>query len=62
MLEEGSEVIADRGFLIEDPLKGLVEATSVIPPFLGKSKGCNVSGGKLFTASEVSNTQEIARL
>ena len=34
----------------------------MIPPFLGKSKGCNVSGGKQFTAAEVSNTQEIARL
>ena len=61
LLEEGAEVMADKGFLIEDLLKK-VNATLVIPPFLGKSKGCNVSGGKQFTAAEVSNTQEIARL
>ncbi|XP_068729058.1 uncharacterized protein [Montipora capricornis] len=61
LLEEGAVVMADKGFLIEDLLKK-VNATLMIPPFLGKSKGCNVSGGKQFTAAEVSNTQEIARL
>ena len=60
MLEEGAEVMADKGFLIEDLLKK-VNAALVIPPFLRKSKGRNVSGGKQFTAAEVSSTQEIAR-
>ena len=45
LLEEWADVMADKGFLIEDLLKK-VNATLVIPPFLGKSKGCNVSGGK----------------
>ena len=61
LLGEGAEVTADKGFLIEHLLKE-VNATLVIPPFLGKSKGCNVSGGKQFTAAEVSITQGIARL
>ena len=61
LLEEGAEVMAAKGFLIEDLLKK-VNVTLVIPPFLGKSKGCNVSGGKQFTAAEVSNPQEIARV
>jgi len=62
LLEDRAEVMADKGFLIEDLLKKKVNAPLVIPPFLGKSKGCNVSGGKQLTAVEVSNTQEIARL
>lgn len=55
MLEEGFEVIVDKGFLIEDFLKGLVEVILVIFLFLGKSKGCNVLGGKLFIVLEVFN-------
>ena len=39
LLEEGAEVMADKEFLIEDLLKK-VNATLVISPFLGKSKGC----------------------
>ena len=58
--EEGGEVMANKGFLIQG-LKE-VNAALVIPPFLEKSKVCNVSGGKQFTASAVFNTQEIARL
>ena len=61
VLEEGSEVMADKGFLIEDLLKK-ANVKLVIPPFLGKTKGCSDAGSKQFTASEVSNTQEIARL
>ena len=61
LLEEGAEVMADKGFLIGDLLKK-VNATLVIPPFLGKTKGSDVSGGKQFTASVISNTQQIARL
>ena len=60
LLEEGGEVMANKGFLIQG-LKE-VNAALVIPPFLEKSKVCNVSGGKQFTASAVFNTQEIARL
>ena len=61
VLEEGTEVMADKGFLIEDLLKK-ANVKLVIPPFLGKTKGCSDAGSKQFTASEVSNTQEIARL
>ena len=36
LLEEGAEVMADKGFLIEDLLKK-VNAILVVPPFLGKT-------------------------
>lgn len=41
--------------MLWDFLKGLVEEILVILLFLGKSKGCNVLGGKLFIVLEVFN-------
>ena len=48
--------MGNEGFLIEDLLKK-VNATLSIFLFLGKNKGCNLSGDKQSTASEGSNTQ-----
>ncbi|XP_078348406.1 uncharacterized protein LOC144633403 [Oculina patagonica] len=61
LLEEGTEVMADKGFLIDD-LLNKVNVKLAIPPFSGKSKSCSKVGNKQFTSSEVSDTQEIARL
>lgn len=53
LLENGDEVMTDKGFLIQDFLDP-IGAKLVIPPFLG-------SKGK-FSKDEVSKTQTIARL
>ncbi|XP_078679317.1 uncharacterized protein LOC144914967 [Branchiostoma floridae x Branchiostoma belcheri] len=53
LIEAGDQVMADKGFLIQDMLE-TKQASLVIPPFLGKK-------GK-FSAAEVSKTHEIARL
>ncbi|CAG2207149.1 unnamed protein product [Mytilus edulis] len=53
LLEPGDEVMADKGFLINDLLK-TKQASLVIPPFLGQK-------GK-FSKDEVEKTHEIARL
>ena len=53
LLEEGDEVMADKGFTINDLLVQR-KATLVIPPFLGLK-------GK-FSKQEVSDTHQIARL
>ena len=53
LIDEGDEVMADKGFIIQD-LLNTKSASLVIPPFLGPR-------GK-FSKSEVSETHEIARL
>ena len=53
LLDDGDQVMADKGFLIQD-LLSKHNASLVIPPFLGPR-------GK-FTKEEVSETQDIARL
>ncbi|XP_062619905.1 uncharacterized protein LOC134281457 [Saccostrea cucullata] len=53
LLENGDEVMTDKGFLIQDLLDP-IDAKLVIPPFLG-------SKGK-FSKEEVTQTQQIARL
>ncbi|XP_078585178.1 uncharacterized protein LOC144867211 [Branchiostoma floridae x Branchiostoma japonicum] len=53
LIEPNDSVMADKGFLIQDLLDNK-QAMLVIPPFLGKK-------GK-FSATEVSQTHEIARL
>ncbi|XP_061162591.1 uncharacterized protein LOC133200491 [Saccostrea echinata] len=53
LLEPNDQVMADKGFLIED-LLDKKQASLIIPPFLGEK-------GK-FSASEVAQTHEIARL
>lgn len=55
LIEEGNEVMADKGFLIQDLLQPL-KATLTIPPFLSKTKSLQ------FTSKEVTETQQIARL
>jgi hypothetical protein len=53
LLEPNDQVMADKGFLIED-LLDKKQASLIIPPFLGEK-------GK-FSAAEVAQTHEIARL
>jgi hypothetical protein len=53
LIEEGDQVMADKGFLIQD-LLSKKKASLVIPPFLGQK-------GK-FSEKEVQQTHEIARL
>lgn len=53
LLENGDEVMTDKGFLIQD-FQDPIGAKLVIPPF-GESKG-------KFSTDEVSKTQTIARL
>lgn len=53
LLEEGDQVMADKGFIIDDLLQTR-KASLVIPPFLGPK-------GK-FSKEEVSKKHEIARL
>ncbi|XP_028437745.1 uncharacterized protein LOC114558160 [Perca flavescens] len=53
LLEEGDEVMADKGFLIKDLLTE-INVSLVIPPFLGPSGH--------FSQEEVRQTQAIARL
>lgn len=53
LLEPGDEVMADKGFLIEEMLVKR-KASLIMPPFLGPK-------GK-FSATEVAQTHEIARL
>ena len=55
LIKEGNEVMADKGFLIQDLLQPL-RATLTIPPFLSKTKSLQ------FTSKEVTETQQIARL
>ena len=55
LLEEGGEVMADKGFLIQDLLEPK-KATLTIPPFLSGSRSFQ------FTSKEVTETQQIARL
>lgn len=55
LIEEGDEVMADKGFLIKDLLE-TKKATLTIPPFLSKTRSLQ------FTAKEVTETQQIARL
>ena len=54
LLEEGDQVMVDKGFTIED-LLATVGAQLVIPPFLTSRRG-------QFDADEVEQTQSIARL
>ena len=54
LLEE-DEVMADKGFLIQDLLEPK-KATLTIPPFLSRSRSLQ------FTSKEVTETQQIARL
>lgn len=54
LLERWDAVMADKGFTIEDDLKG-VEASLIIPPFLTNKR-------KNFSEAEVQKTQQIARL
>ncbi|XP_048105422.1 uncharacterized protein LOC125298638 isoform X2 [Alosa alosa] len=53
LLEEGDEVMADKGFLIGDLLSP-INASLVVPPFLNQRRQ--------FTREEVTTTQQIARL
>lgn len=53
LLEEGDEVMADKGFLISDLLSA-INVALVIPPFLSQRRQ--------FTREEVTATQKIARL
>ncbi|XP_046874125.1 uncharacterized protein LOC124466350 isoform X2 [Hypomesus transpacificus] len=53
LLEEGDQVMADKGFLIGDLLSD-INVSLVIPPFLGPNAQ--------FSEEEVRQTQEIARL
>ena len=55
LIEEGNEVKADKGFLIQDLLQPQ-KATLTIPPFLSKTKSLQ------FTSKEVTETQQIAHL
>ena len=55
LLEEGDEVMADKGFLIQDLLEPK-KATLTTPPFLSRSRSLQ------FTSKEVTETQQIARL
>ena len=55
LLEEGDEVMADKGFLIQDLLEPK-KATLTIPPFVSRSRSLQ------FTSKEVTETQQIARL
>lgn len=54
-LIEGDEVVADKGFLIQDLLEPK-KATLTIPPFLSRTKYLQ------FTSKEVTETQQIAYL
>ena len=55
LLEEGDEVMTDKGFLIQDLLEPK-KATLTILPFLSGSKSFQ------FTSKEVTETQQIVRL
>lgn len=55
LIEEGDEVMVDKGFLIQDLLQ-CKKATVTIPPFLSKTKSMQ------FSTKQVSETQQIARL
>ena len=55
LIQEGDEVMADKGFLIQDLLEPK-KATLTIPPFLSKTRSMQ------FTSKEVTETQQIARL
>ena len=55
LIEEGDEVMADKGFLIQDLLEPK-KATLTIPPFLSRTKSLQ------FTSKEVTETQQIALL
>lgn len=62
LIEEGTEVMADKGFFFSRRPPVDRECETSNSSFLRKTKGLSDSGSKKFTASEVSNTQEIARL
>lgn len=53
LLENGDEVMTDKGFLIQDFLDP-IGAKLVIPPFLGNTG--------IFSKEDVTKTQQIARL
>ena len=55
LVEEGDQVMADKGFLIQDLLE-TKKAKLTIPPFLSRTKSLQ------FTAKEVTDTEQIARL
>ena len=57
-IEEGDEIMADRGFRIEDLLL-TKKAKLIAPPFTRKSGN---SKGKRLTAAEIRRTREIARV
>ena len=55
LLEEGDEVMADKGFLIQDLLESK-KTSLTIPPFLARTRSLQ------FTSQQVTETQQIARL
>lgn len=58
LIEEGDEVMADRGFTVRD-LLAFKKAKLVIPPF---TKKCRWGKGKKLNSSDVRKTRQIAKL
>ncbi len=60
LLDAGDQVMADRGFQIEDLLP--IGATLVAPPFTRKTNFSKSGKGKRLNVNEIRNTRIIARL